>query len=589
MNFSEEMARLDDEWRTRRRRIDSLVSDSCLTNGAFLTGYKIAYYHALAHDSAEFQASYQKSMEAMMYLHSRVCMQAQAIAELHLHRDHSDPATWQAYPCAAAPLIRDLKNLIEQLRVHAAALRPQVPKKHQPSMDEPFERFSTLALSLVEALAESSAFAGEIEYLQTRVEPIEKAVKTGYKQTEVGVIPEEWECTRMSEIAKLESGHTPSKRQPSYWGGSIPWVSLFDTEGLQGREIFETAKMVTEEGLKNSSARLLPKGTVVFSRTATVGKTTVMGRDMATSQDFANYICGPKLHNHFLVYLFRSMGRTWKGLMAGSIHNTIYMPVFKALQIVRPPLPEQRAIATALSDVDGLLGGLDRLIAKKSDLKQAAMQQLLTGQIRLSGFHGKWKVKRLGDVGSTYGGLTGKTKTDFGEGPARYITFMNVMSNVVIDCGTFEQVQIAPTESQNRAKKGDLFFNGSSETPEEVAMCSVLLDDVRDVYLNSFCFGFRFHDGVEADGLFLAYYFRSKEGRELMKSLAQGSTRYNLSKVALLKSPLCLPTLPEQTAIAEVLTEMDGELAVLEQRQEKTHALKQAMMQELLTGRTRLI
>ena len=254
-----------------------------------------------------------------------------------------------------------------------------------------------------------------------------------------------------------------------------------------------------------------------------------------------------------------------------------------------PPPPEQRAIAAALSDADGLLGGLDRLIAKKRDLKQAAMQQLLTGQIRLPGFHDEWEVKSLGKLGSTYGGLTGKTKADFGEGSARYITFMNIMANVVIDCGTFKLVQVAPTEFQNRAIKGDLFFNGSSETPEEVAMCAVLLEDVSDVYLNSFCFGFRFYGGADADALFLAYYFRSKEGRELMKSLAQGSTRYNLSKAAFLKSPLQLPILPEQTAIAEVLTEMDAELAALEQRREKTRALKQAMMQELLTGKTRLV
>ena len=200
----------------------------------------------------------------------------------------------------------------------------------------------------------------------------------------------------------------------------------------------------------------------------------------------------------------------------------------------------------------------------------------------------EWDVKTLGDVGSTYGGLTGKTKADFGEGPARYITFMNVMSNVVIDCGTFEQVQVSPTESQNRAKKGDLFLNGSSESPEEVAMCSVLLDEVRDVYLNSFCFGFRFHDGADADGLFLAHYLRSKEGRELMKSLAQGSTRYNLSKVALLKSPLRLPKLSEQTAIATALSDVDGLLGGLGRLIAKKRDLKQAAMQQLLTGQTRL-
>jgi type I restriction enzyme S subunit len=107
--------------------------------------------------------------------------------------------------------------------------------------------------------------------------------------------------------------------------------------------------------------------------------------------------------------------------------------------------------------------------------------------------------------------------------------------------------------------------------------------------LNSFCFGFRFHDNAEADGLFLAYYLRNSEGRELMKSLAQGSTRYNLSKVALLKAPLRLPLLPEQSAIADVLCDMDAELSALEARRDKTHALKQAMMQELFTGRTRLV
>ena len=120
-------------------------------------------------------------------------------------------------------------------------------------------------------------------------------------------------------------------------------------------------------------------------------------------------------------------------------------------------------------------------------------------------------------------------------------------------------------------------------------MCSVLTEDVHEVFLNSFCFGFRLRAGVEVDAIFLCYYFRSREGRELMKSLAQGSTRYNLSKTALLAAPFFLPSLPEQTAIAAVLSDMDTEIAALEARREKTRALKQGMMQELLTGRIRLI
>ena len=316
-------------------------------------------------------------------------------------------------------------------------------------------------------------------------------VKPGHKPSEVGVIPEEWECARMSEIAKLESGHTPSKREPSYWGGSIPWVSLFDTEGLQGREISETAKMVTEEGLNNSSARLLPKGTVVFSRTATVGKTTVMGRDMATSQDFANYICGPKLHNYFLVYLFRSMGRTWKSLMAGSIHNTIYMPVFKALQIVLPPFHEQRAIATALNDVDGLLGGLDRLIAKKRDIKQAAMQQLLTAQTRLPGFHGEWEETTLGHIGKFKNGLN-KDSSAFGHG-SPFVNLMDVFGVNAIS-STSHLGLVASTKMDREVydlRQGDVLFIRSSVKPSGVGLTAVVERDLTDTVYSGFLIRFR--------------------------------------------------------------------------------------------------
>ena len=201
-----------------------------------------------------------------------------------------------------------------------------------------------------------------------------------------------------------------------------------------------------------------------------------------------------------------------------------------------------------------------------------------------------WVVKRLGEIGSTFGGLTGKTKRDFGHGVARYITFMNILRNVVIDCGTFEYVDIKSTESQNRVAKGDLFFNGSSETPEEVGMSAVLAQEVQDVLLNSFCFGFRFREGAPADGLYLAYFFRSSEGRELLKSLAQGAIRYNLSKTALLKVAFPLPpTRAEQSAIAAILSDMDAEIAALEAKLAKARQIKQGMMQELLTGRIRLV
>ncbi|PLS85736.1 MAG: restriction endonuclease subunit S [Actinobacteria bacterium] len=250
---------------------------------------------------------------------------------------------------------------------------------------------------------------------------------------------------------------------------------------------------------------------------------------------------------------------------------------------------EQRAIAAALSDVDALISSLDRLISKKRAVKTAAMQQLLTGKWRLPGFSGKWQTKRLGDLGTTYGGITGKTRADFHHGEGQFITFLNVMNNVTIDVDSLGSVNIDPSENQNEVAKGDLFFNGSSETPEELGMCSVLLEDVKNVYLNSFCFGFRPHSNETSDAPYLAYYFRSGEGRKLLHSLAQGATRYNLSKINLLKLEMPLPSHEEQTAIANVLSDMDAEISALEYRRKKTRLVKRGMMQELLTGRTRLV
>ena len=257
--------------------------------------------------------------------------------------------------------------------------------------------------------------------------------------------------------------------------------------------------------------------------------------------------------------------------------------------IALPSSSERKSIATALSDVDALIAGLEKLIAKKRDIQQAAMQQLLTGQTRLPGFSGEWAVKKLGEIGATYGGLIGKGKADFGHGAAHYVPFVNVMANVRVDCDAFDLVDVGENEIQNKVRCGDLLFNGSSETPEEVAMCSLMTVAIDDLYLNSFCFGFRLKEKIQTDGLFLAYYMRGPSGRNLVKSLAQGSTRYNLSKSALLAAEMALPEKQEQTAIAAVLSDMDTELSALESRLNKTRDLKQGMMQELLTGRTRLI
>lgn len=249
---------------------------------------------------------------------------------------------------------------------------------------------------------------------------------------------------------------------------------------------------------------------------------------------------------------------------------------------------EQRRIAEALSDTDALITKMKKLIAKKCAIKQGAMQELLTGKQRLPGFSGEWVEKRIGNIGCAYSGLTGKTKEHFGTGNSQYITFLNVLINTIIDTTILERVIVGENENQNAVRCGDLFFNTSSETPEEVGMCAVLINESANTYLNSFCFGFRLVDN-EIDGLFLAYYFNSNCGRKIMSLLAQGATRYNLSKSYFNDTVLSLPTKAEQTAIVEILSDMDAEIDKLTARLNKLKNIKQGMMSELLTGRIRLI
>ena len=202
--------------------------------------------------------------------------------------------------------------------------------------------------------------------------------------------------------------------------------------------------------------------------------------------------------------------------------------------------------------------------------------------------NGLWCSKKLGNLGKTYNGLTGKTKEDFGEGKP-FITYMNIFTNPKIDISNFEYVKMGTNENQNKAIYGDIFFTVSSETPDEVGMASVLLDKVNDLYLNSFCFGFRLNDFKSLLPEFSSYLFRNELFRKEVHKLAQGSTRFNLSKLELMKIEIKLPSLEEQTAIAEILATADRELQLQKEKLAQLQTQKKGLMQVLLTGKKRLI
>ncbi|MCB5275490.1 hypothetical protein BJG92_03041 [Arthrobacter sp. SO5] len=265
---------------------------------------------------------------------------------------------------------------------------------------------------------------------------------------------------------------------------------------------------------------------------------------------------------------------------------------FQQVGSIRVPaidIHQQEAIGTAARDADGLITTLERLIAKKQAIRQGMMQQLLTGQTRLPGFSESWRRVRLREVGMTYGGLTGKSKEDFGRGTASYVTFMEVMSGPRLRGTRLESVVVGAYERQNRVARGDVLFNGSSETPEELALAAVVdFAPLAATYLNSFCFGFRVKRLDLLDPTYLALYFRSASGRAIVSSLAQGATRYNIAKTKFLELDPELPPIDEQKAIAALLGDTEDEIEALRGRLAKFRAIKLGMLQELLTGRTRL-
>lgn len=196
-------------------------------------------------------------------------------------------------------------------------------------------------------------------------------------------IPADWDLVTLAKVAKLESGHTPDRKEPTYWDGNIPWISLQDADALTKVTISESVEAIGSLGLANSSARMLPAGTVVLQRTANVGLASVMGREMCTSQHFANWICGNKLDPYYLQQVFRHMSREWERLVAGSVLPDIYMGTFKALQILLPALAEQKKIGEVGVAFDLRIEEERSTLNALIENRKALAQELLSGRIRL--------------------------------------------------------------------------------------------------------------------------------------------------------------------------------------------------------------
>jgi type I restriction enzyme S subunit len=418
-------------------------------------------------------------------------------------------------------------------------------------------------------------------------------VKAGYKQSEVGVIPEDWSAFGLADLADIRDG---THESPKYVRDGIPFVTSKNI--LFGHVDFSEITYISQKDAEKFDKRSkVDKGDILISMIGTVGNAALVDIDLQFSiknvgliKPYDSLVDGSFLiqylnSDHFRSYL--------NNRLDGGIQKFVSLGMLRALTIPLPPtITEQRAIAAALSDVDALLAALDRLLAKKRAVKQAAMQQLLTGQTRLPGFGGEWEVKRLGAVGICIRGVSYQGENDLSSHDTAYTKRLlranNVQESNVIT-GDIQYVNEVRVAQHQVLQQGDILIcmaNGSKALVGKAGFFAI-----EDGYLYTFgafmgCFR---TNTLEAHPRFVSYLFQSQPYRNYINVLLAGSSINNLKPSTIESLEFALPSLDEQTAIAAVLSDMDAELAALARRRAKTRDVKQAMMQELLTGRTRLV
>lgn len=417
-------------------------------------------------------------------------------------------------------------------------------------------------------------------------------VKKGYKQTEIGVLPQDWTIGYLSDFGKVQSGGTPSTTIADYWGGSIAWCTPSDITSTPVKYINSTQRTITDEGLKNSAAIVMPAGSILLCTRATIGELKINSIPMATNQGFKNITIDGRGNAEFFYYLLQTKKNSMLELAIGSTFLEISKTALCKIPLQIPIRDEQNKIADALSDIDNLVVVLEKQIAKKKAIKQGAMQELLTGKRRLPGFSGEWETKKLEDYCSL---ITKQTGFDY----SAYIKPALITRKMP---NTVPMIQTINFRGRKFTFETDYYI------PQSVAMqfpnivlnkkCvlfSIVGASVGNVGLypgniTAFCGGAigitRFRNEQDAEWVF--NYMSSPDGQSQIQYVTKGGAQATVTIADIRNFKIPTPEKGERDAISGILENMDHEIEVLEEKLAKYRQVKQGMMQQLLTGKIRL-
>ena len=411
-------------------------------------------------------------------------------------------------------------------------------------------------------------------------------IPQGYKQTEIGVIPEDWEIKYLDEFGDVISGGTPSTSIKDYWDGDIAWCTPSDITATKGKYISKTARTITGKGLQNSAACILPPESILLCTRATIGELKLSKVPMSTNQGFKNLRSNGTANTGYLYYLLQTKKKDMLELAIGSTFLEISKKALCSIALQTPFFDEQKRIAEALSDVDSMISSLEKLIAKKKSVKQGAMQELLTGKKRLPGFDGEWKHCYLSQLGIFIKG-SGISRDESNSGTllaVRYGELYTKHNNYITKFYSHISEDVA--NDAKRIYYGDILFAASGETKEEIGKCAAIVSN-EEVYAGGDILIFRpFND---LNPLFMGTVLNMPEAQKQRAEKGQGDAVVHIHADDLGKMSVYIPKFEEQTAIASVLSDMDNEIEALEQKLTKTRQVKQGMMQQLMTGKIRLV
>jgi type I restriction enzyme S subunit len=412
-------------------------------------------------------------------------------------------------------------------------------------------------------------------------------VRKGYKQADIGILPNDWNATIIDELVeKVGSGITPTGGEKVYTKEGHPFLRSQNVGW--GELLLNDVAYISDETHKTFPATEICSGDVFLNITgASIGRSALASSSIVGG-NVNQHVCiirpnETKLRSAFLCFsLLSSIGQNQiESFQAGGNRQGLNFAQIRSIKIPLPPtLAEQTAIAIALSDTDALIQNLEKLIAKKRAIKKGAMQELLTGKKRLPGFSGKWEKKRLGDILENIvgGGTPSRTNPNYWNGNIPWVT--------VKDFATFTpfaaQENITKEGLNNSASH--LIPKGTLITSTRMALGKAVVYSV-DVSINQDLKAL--FPVKDIDRSYLYYWFQFHEKQ--IADLGSGSTVMGLSLPELKRIPFNKPTPPEQTAIAAIFSDMDIELIALETKLAKYRTIKQGMMQELLTGKTRLV